>query len=272
MPSIAPATSHRVYHDAALLPMELWEAARKDPAHFNIISPIAHDYRNAGGRLPGQTPTWILFYNSYGLEFVSSLTSTKMGTTYPLFIASTTAVTRYSPSQLTARMQEVAHALLSEVPYAARRIYSIFAPAAITNAFCPIWTRLTNVESCDEPYYDAKLSVCTYASLSKRSPTMHPGIELRLALPADLDQVARLCHSFAAESAPFTLTRDQARQEAAILIERRQVWVHIGDRQVASIAAYTLNADGLATITKVYTSENFRRRGCAERLVRQLCK
>ncbi|KIY66638.1 hypothetical protein CYLTODRAFT_398459 [Cylindrobasidium torrendii FP15055 ss-10] len=268
MPSIAPANRHFVHRSAATLPDEFWSAARRDPAHFNIILPIALDYRKSGDRLPGETPTWILFYNSSGLEFVSSLTSTKMGTTYPLFIASATLdpLSCYAPSQLTARVEHIAQVLLSVVPNAVKRIYSIFAPAAISHAFCPVWSRLTNVRTCTEPYYAAKLSVCTLSTLSKRSPTLNPGVELRFAAPADLDQVARLCYSFAAESAPFTLTHDQARREAAILIEKHQVWVHTVEKQVASIAAYTRNADGLATITKVYTSGNFRRKGCAERL------
>ncbi len=61
-------------------------------------------------------------------------------------------------------------------------------------------------------------------------------------------------------------------------MRQNQVWVHRIRQQgedrssIASIVAFTRNSDTLATITKVYTNPDYRRRGCAERLVRRVCK
>lgn len=55
------------------------------------------------------------------------------------------------------------------------------------------------------------------------------------------------------------------------------VWVHEARtpgqaKEIASIVAFTRNSDKVAAITKVCTNPKWRRRGCAERLVRRVCK
>jgi predicted GNAT family acetyltransferase len=57
------------------------------------------------------------------------------------------------------------------------------------------------------------------------------------------------------------------------------MWVHeviqqdgSGNTGIASICAVTRVSDAVAGITKVYTNPEYRRMGCAERLVRQVCR
>lgn len=73
------------------------------------------------------------------------------------------------------------------------------------------------------------------------------------------------------------LTEEMALYEAELLIHSNAVWVHTmqGPGQVAPdvacIVAATRTTETVAAITKVYTSPNYRSRGCAERLVRFAC-
>lgn len=71
---------------------------------------------------------------------------------------------------------------------------------------------------------------------------------------------------------------DEATREGLYLIQNELVWVHEiqqGDQglpEIACIVAFTRNTEKVATISKVVTSQKFRRRGCAERLVNRVCK
>ena len=70
----------------------------------------------------------------------------------------------------------------------------------------------------------------------------------------------------------------RAAEEAKYLITRGLVWVYMARSpdmdafEVASIAACTRNTERVATITKVYTPNEWRGKGCASRLVRHVCK
>lgn len=71
------------------------------------------------------------------------------------------------------------------------------------------------------------------------------------------------------------MTHETAVREATLLIEKNQVWVcevRAGDQipEIASIVAVTRSSGNIATITKVYTSFKWRKRGCAERLTRKV--
>ena len=73
------------------------------------------------------------------------------------------------------------------------------------------------------------------------------------------------------------MSKSGAEAEASLLIKKGQVWVHEicvpGQRaEIASIVAVTRTSDTVAGITKVYTNPRWRQRGCAERLVRHVCK
>ena len=69
----------------------------------------------------------------------------------------------------------------------------------------------------------------------------------------------------------------QARQEAEYLVAQQQVWVHTistedVEEDIACIVAVTRTSETTAAITKVFTNAKWRKRGCAERLVREVCQ
>ena len=72
------------------------------------------------------------------------------------------------------------------------------------------------------------------------------------------------------------LSHEKAVQEATIMIQNNQVWVHevrgSGRREIASIVATTRTTDTVAAVTKVFTNPKWRSRGCAERLLRHVCQ
>lgn len=157
------------------------------------------------------------------------------------------------------------------------RVYSVFAPEIIAHLFIDIWTNLTGVElhAPDPYYYAAKISFCSRRTLSRRQATQNAAYSMRPARMEDIEQVGDLCFEFGLTSPPFILTRDRAFEEAAYLIKQNLIWVHEvtqgNKRGIACIAAFTRNSATVATITKVFTSEKYRRMGCAERLVRRVC-
>lgn len=66
-------------------------------------------------------------------------------------------------------------------------------------------------------------------------------------------------------------------QEAKLLIQNNQIWVYEirmygREAQIASIVATTRVTETVAAITKVFTDEAWRSRGCAERLTRHVCE
>jgi predicted GNAT family acetyltransferase len=66
-------------------------------------------------------------------------------------------------------------------------------------------------------------------------------------------------------------------KEATLLVRNKQLWVHEIRQddavpEIASIVAVTRESNTVSAITKVYTNPQWRRRGCAERLVRRVCK
>ena len=111
-----------------------------------------------------------------------------------------------------------------------------------------------------------------------------------------MEQVARLCQGFAADSVcksvaipqklctnrcldiqpPFVLDHEGARLEATKMIRDRQVWVleayHSRGSSIASIVCLTRANDTVTAITKVYTPPEWRQRGYARRLVRKVCE
>lgn len=62
-----------------------------------------------------------------------------------------------------------------------------------------------------------------------------------------------------------------------MLIKHKKVWVHTINQSnrtedIASIVAVTRESASVSAITKVFTSESWRGRRCAERLVRHVTK
>jgi len=63
-----------------------------------------------------------------------------------------------------------------------------------------------------------------------------------------------------------------------LLVQNQLIWVHHIQRRddgksgIASIVAFTRNSETNATISKVFTNPDWRRLGCAERLVRRVTR
>ncbi|KAJ7255975.1 hypothetical protein C8J57DRAFT_1437048 [Mycena rebaudengoi] len=279
MPSLLePYTT--TYRSASSLPDEVWSALKANPQNSNIILPIALKSlaREKNQETAGNDQCWIAVYSHGAVDFVLSCTNGDIAT-YPIFISTTHPIHHLTPDFLLPRLILLAKALHAAVPI--ERVYSVFAPDAVTTMFVEIWSSLTDVGAYeDDSYYHAKLSYCTKRSFVNRKMPVFPGLvyELRPAVDSDLEGVADLCYQFAADSDPVIPTREASIKEAAILIRNQQIWVHgvrrAGDdhEDIASIVAFTRNSDTFATISKVFTNPAWRRKGCAERLVRRVCK
>ncbi|KAF7372043.1 N-acetyltransferase domain-containing protein [Mycena venus] len=263
MPCAALKSYTSTYHSASSLPVEVWDALISNPQNSNCILPIAlkslAQERNHETAL-GRDQCWIVGHT-------------------PCLFSQRTPTHRLTSDFLLPRLVCLAEALRTAVPV--KRVYSIFAPDAITTMFVEIWCLLTGVQGYKDPYYHATLSYCTKRSFRNRQMITLPGLvyELRPAVDSDLEAVASLCYQFAADLEPFVLSHEAAIKEAAILIRNNQIWVHsirladdVHDSDIASIVAFTRNTENVATISKVFTNPTWRRRGCAERLVYRVCK
>ncbi|KAG8845250.1 hypothetical protein FRB91_001937 [Serendipita sp. 411] len=124
------------------------------------------------------------------------------------------------------------------------------------------------------------------------SRTLH---SMRRATLDDLDECATLCREFAETSPPFVLTADRARLEAEELIRSGLLWIYgltttttttttttslsshspelssPGKEKkkttITTLVAVTRSTPTVSAITKVYTTNRYRRRGYADRLV-----
>lgn len=218
---------------------------------------------------------WIVCSVNSRIELVLSCTENFLDS-YPVFIFSTRPHSELTPQYIHPLVHSLALTLLDTVP--THRVYSVFAPEPITHIFVALWSELTGISPEQTPYYAAHLTYCTRATLSDRRQTICSNaiFDLRLAERADEREVAELCFGFAAESDPFTLTPEEAWEEAAMMIQNKLVWVHRiiegSNSSIASIVCVTRTTDTVAAITKVYTNPKFRRRGCAERLTRHVAR
>ncbi|KAF7289276.1 N-acetyltransferase domain-containing protein [Mycena indigotica] len=277
--SIQSYTQTTVYYSAEDLPQAVLDTLRANELSSNVTLPIIEKQLTRRPDASKRDQCWIVVETSKQVDLILAVTNGDNGA-YPVFIcpsSSCQCITEF----LQPRLHLLAHALRAAMPV--RRVYSVFAPDVIAHGFISCWTMLTGVRAEPAPYYHAMFSYCTRKSIaSQRQLTMFPGlvIELRPAVDRDVNAVASLCFQFAADSAPFFLTEAKALVEAQKLISQQQVWVHtirrtedpICNEEVASIAAFTRNSDHVATITKVFTNPHWRRRGCAERLVRRVTR
>lgn len=270
------------YDNASSIPVDVWSALESCPCNSNVILPhlLKCRQKEQNGSPTPENQFWIVC-SSYNpqptVEFILAVTTNDIST-YPIFITTTCAYSELTPEFLQPRIKKLAQALKDVVHR--RRVYSVFSAEPITIAFCEEWSKLTGVRYDRTPYYHANITFCSSKSFVNRSLTIHPDntFELRPARVDDLFKVAELCKGFSIEGEPFVLTDEAALEEARLLIQNKQVWVHAvrrgnsQDEEIASIAAFTRSSDTVSTITKVYTNPKWRSQGCAERLVRRVCK
>ncbi|KDR75524.1 hypothetical protein GALMADRAFT_68480 [Galerina marginata CBS 339.88] len=266
-----------VVDKASLFPSFARAALEADPIKANLFLPtltkcITAEYKGE----PLQDQWWIIVHCIENVVFIVSCTDGYMGK-YPLFFFTPLTYAQLHPDTITPPLVMVAQALRRHV--SPRRVYSVFAPEIVTQVFSNIWSGVTHIKTEPEAYYHALISYLTAETLINKAtpPISGAECELRLGRPGDLQAIAQLCYLFAEDSPPFTLSMEGAMLEANILLHKQEVFVYTvrypdGSRRIASIVATTRNTDTTATITKVFTHPDFRGRGCAERLVRWVCK
>ncbi|KAF6761128.1 hypothetical protein DFP72DRAFT_32159 [Ephemerocybe angulata] len=263
-------------------PQKALTAMEANPVAANVILPTFLKRRAKEERtgLPNADYTWLVCYDSPSrteVRFIASITRGMMGN-YPLFIFSVRPRQSLDDGELYFAMEALSQALDASVPQ--QRVYSVFAVDIVAEAFAAVWSRRAGIESYTRPYYDSTISFCSKRNIAPvRQNTILPDIEHECcpASREDIPAIGKLCEMFAAESEPFVLTPSQGQEEGEKLVTSGQVWVHRirrgnGPSEIASIVAYTRNCNKVATITKVYTNPKWRKLGCAERLVRRVCK
>ncbi|KAL1744822.1 acyl-CoA N-acyltransferase [Schizophyllum fasciatum] len=282
MPALIQPVIH-TYTRPSQIPDAVWNTLEEHAASANIVYAGAlktrrqEEQRNRPAA-PGQA--WItssvLTRNGPVVDFILSCSDGAMGG-YPVFIFTTHRISSLNRDNLYPRLGPIAEALLKAVP--THRVYSVFAPDIIATTFTEIWQKLTAIAPERELYYHAAFSRLPRRAFRDRAPSNIHGMDfqLRPAVDADIPRVAALCKGFASTSDPFTLDDAGALREARLLVSQRQVWVHIvrtfdGREGIASLVACTRSTDSVAAITKVYTNPDWRKLGCAERLVRRVCR
>ncbi|EJD35473.1 hypothetical protein AURDEDRAFT_188728 [Auricularia subglabra TFB-10046 SS5] len=279
---------HVAVHPAARdIPQAVWAAWQRNETQANIMLPhaLAAIQRELKGAPPTPGQFWLSLSSMHAaadgtlapvVEMVLSCTEWAMGT-YPIFVFCNPAVLdALSAVALNARLSMLVAELHARVPVS--RVYSVFAPTRVTKAFARLWINMTGAQIEREPYYSAVFSFCTAQTITRRRQTLVADriYTLRLAHEADIPAVARLCKGFASTSDPFILSDEGALKEASYLVRNGLVYLHeveVGHvTQVASIVATTRQSENVSGITKVYTSPDVRKQGCAERLVRHVCQ
>lgn len=280
MPGLTSRLTTSTYTNIHAIPQLFWDTLRVNACRSNVILSNA-EKTLASEDLPIRKECWITCstFDSASFETIDlilSCTDHAMGS-YPIFIVPTRPLSQLDENYLLPRLSLLVRALHSAVSVS--RVFSVFAPDPVTEMFTDLWVDLTGVPFVPQSYYAATLSVCTKRTFIDRSTTVHPSLRysLRPAVESDICNVAELCYEFALGSEPFVLTRDDSVREAAILVQNKQIWVHEIQRadeapEVASIVCTTRPSTTVSAITKVFTNPRWRKLGCAERLVRRVCK
>jgi len=206
------------------------------------------------------------------LDFIVAATHGPIGP-HPIFIVSPDP-SALSPTLLNPRMDRVATELEALLPEAAQRVFSVFGPTVLTQAFVRAWCNRAAVLPVEAPYLSATLMHCTRTTLALASP-LESGQRIRLARAADADAVALMCQSFSA--APYVLTLENARQEAISHIADKAMWLYEvassdeGRPRIVSMVAVGRKTLNVGCITKMFTLPSSERQGYATRLLRYVC-
>ncbi|KIO17348.1 hypothetical protein M407DRAFT_85086 [Tulasnella calospora MUT 4182] len=205
------------------------------------------------------------------LDMVLSCTTGPIGK-YPVFLYSNVPDDDMTSEWIVPRIELLVKRL--RCCLSTKRVFSVFGPVPLTRAFVSAWVDSTEAMPVEDPYYAAKHTYCTRATLSQETSAIPVGHELRLADMSDLHRGTELCYGFAAGSEPFVLSIEDATKEARGYIANRQMYVYnivderTGAVETASIVCVTRTSQNVSAITKVYTNPMHRGKKCAEKLVR----
>ncbi|KAJ7070784.1 hypothetical protein C8F01DRAFT_1077184 [Mycena amicta] len=187
------------------------------------------------------------------LEVVVSCLSSSMGT-YPIFLWGSTLPRR------TSAVVSFLQGCLDP-----KRVFAVFGPTGLADAFAQSWTLLTDFHIRQEPLYDALFASCSPQALTPVASSR----SIRKATHMDIDAVARLCEEFSNGSS-YPLDAFQAKVEAAELVEKGLIWVcETTTKEIATICAVTRSSLRVSAITKVCTLPEWRCHGFAQDLVHE---
>ncbi|KAH7886094.1 hypothetical protein F5I97DRAFT_1808953 [Phlebopus sp. FC_14] len=276
MPGVDRPT--QLYRYASQLPETVWNALSRKEASANIILPFAEKARD---HHQDDRQLWIVYYNEdRDVVFVLSCTEGPLGK-YPIFIFTPMSQEELAQPNVTDPVELLALTLLDSIPDARQRVFSVFSCVPVARKFAESWNNLTKAQIEEAPYYDATLTYCTGdtitdASIARPLP-QDLSISLRRADESHVEKVGHLCRSFSQLSEPYVLDEEGARREAQLLVSNQEVWIHLIQRgssewDVASLVATTRQSKNVSAVTKVYTNPEWRNFGCAERLLRRVCK
>ncbi|KAF8549854.1 hypothetical protein OG21DRAFT_537352 [Imleria badia] len=290
MPSVIPPRQARAYHHAADIPNDVWRALLQNEAASNVILPFARKAVNLSREGDGEQ-LWIALYDgTNNVEFVLSCTKGPLGN-YPIFIVASKSSVQLAQEERRGRkladsMLPLVLCLLKEIP--PQRVFSVFSIAKVAESFAEIFEANTRqdygIQALEHPYYDATFTFCTSETLkelpdstSTFSGSEDTVIALRRAEMSHLKGIAAMCKAFSETSPPFVLDDAGAELEARLMIANQQAWVHVVQKEgqepeIACLVATTRDSDNVTAVTKVFTPEHWRGRGCAGRLLHRVCQ
>ena len=185
-----------------------------DLVNANLLLPILQKLNRTFPNRDINDHIWLVLYSTtqqLNIHYIASCTNGSMGR-YPLFIYTPIQYSRLSSERYESRnvaaMRLLVTNLLAHVPPS--RVYSVFGQEILVDIFSRLWTQRTQIQALEDPYYYAKISHSTAATVQacdiqyRESP--HEDSEIRLAKPEDCSAVADLAHGFASECVSLLVT------------------------------------------------------------------
>ena len=205
--STSPDVLHTyVVSQARNVPQFAWTSLRSKEVDANtILPPLIKCWAMEQEGFVTLNQLWIIIYTFSGQPDVKLIASCTEGLTgsYPIFIF-TPIPTQHIERERTILflgLNCIVRELFDRVDR--KRVYSVFALEKLSATFASLWTKATRVPLMMRgPYKKEKISFLTAQTLRRDDPPIpyNKTYDLRLAVRADREHVARLCYEFAADS------------------------------------------------------------------------
>lgn len=273
-----------VHHDATSFLQSFGKELLRRPIEANLVLAIAskaarlEELESSHPRLR-QAPIWVSVGTRVAegrrvrLDFIAAFTSSRLDT-YPLFFYPAHAAAVYTPEFTRPRVALLVEELI-RYPHAPSRLFSVFAPAPLSEEFSRQWSAVSRRRRLERPHFSSVLTTVTRDTLDGSMIDEQAYQHSRRATMADLTAVAVLFDQFAAGSGFYAVTSEQALIQASQAIREGFVWLYElesqGVRTPIGVVAALRNSPGHAFITKVFIEEEHRRNGLGKRLVAWVC-
>ncbi|KZO96418.1 hypothetical protein CALVIDRAFT_598364 [Calocera viscosa TUFC12733] len=216
---------------------------------------------------------WTLRQDRRTLDFVVACAGHK-----PIFVFSNHSSSGLTAAFLELRIPHLAESMKKVIPD--RRVFAIVGIETVAERLAAAWEALTGHRIKQPAYYQATHTFCTRQTLAPLTASDVGMCRMGLATEGHILQAGRLCSAFtqSAHDDPYQLSVQQGIQEAKRLIQRKELYVcdvlrggRADDYDVVCIIAVTRKSTKVAAVSKVFTHENYRRRGYAKRLLAHVC-